>query len=79
MYCTSHAVTALTSVDRSFLVLVVVVVFAFACRTTEIYRLMSRKAMASDGAASTALPAGQAVAVTAENTEKPAKQGGCCK
>lgn len=57
----------------------------------EIYRLMSRKNIYADGASSSsggpALPsAGQTVAVTAANSEKPkpgagasGAGGGCCK
>ncbi|CAE7666097.1 RAB11B, partial [Symbiodinium microadriaticum] len=52
---------------------------AFRQILTEIYRLMSRKTIAAEGSTSSALPAGQTLTVTPENTDKSgAKRGGCC-
>jgi len=54
---------------------------AFRQILTEIYRLMSRKAITSEGAQTTGqVPSGQSVPINRENTEKqPNKQsGGCC-
>lgn len=52
---------------------------AFRQILTEIYRLMSRKPIAAEGSPSSALPAGQTLTVTADNTDKTgAKKGGCC-
>jgi Ras-related protein Rab-11A len=47
---------------------------------TEIYRLMSRKTMASEGASPSSLPAGQTLTVTPSNVDKSSKGkgGGCC-
>eukprot|EP01038_Epipyxis_sp_PR26KG_P010212 gene10212-13740_t len=51
---------------------------AFRQILTEIYRLMSRKAMANDGGGAS-LPQGKKIAVTNDNTKKPKPQkGGCC-
>jgi Ras-related protein Rab-11A len=46
----------------------------------EIYRLMSRKTMASEGASPSSLPAGQTLTVTPSNVDKSSKgkSGGCC-
>jgi len=51
---------------------------AFRQILTEIYRLMSRKTIAADGGTSGSIPAGQAVAVTADNAADKSKQGGGC-
>ncbi len=53
---------------------------AFRQILTEIYRLMSRKTMASEGASPSSLPAGQTLTVTPSNVDKNAKGkgGGCC-
>ena len=53
---------------------------AFRQILTEIYRLMSRKTMASEGASPSSLPAGQTLTVTPSNVDKSSKgkSGGCC-
>jgi len=55
---------------------------AFRQILSEIYRLMSRKNIYADGAPGPAIPAGQTVTVTAENSDKQkgkAASSGCCK
>ncbi|CAM9422920.1 unnamed protein product [Ectocarpus fasciculatus] len=56
---------------------------AFRQILSEIYRLMSRKNIYADGAPGPAIPAGQTVSVTAENSDKQksgkAASAGCCK
>lgn len=51
---------------------------AFRQILTEIYRLMSRKTIANEGAGSS-LPAGQTLTVRAENKEGSSSGGGCCR
>mmetsp|Transcript_8031 Transcript_8031/g.8550 ORF Transcript_8031/g.8550 Transcript_8031/m.8550 type:complete len:216 (+) Transcript_8031:243-890(+) len=53
---------------------------AFRQILTEIYRLMSRKTMASEGGTPSSLPAGQTLTVTPSNVDKSTKGkgGGCC-
>ncbi len=54
---------------------------AFRQILTEIYRLMSRKAIANDGPTSSALPQGTSLTLNNENADKNKKpqSGGCCK
>lgn len=51
---------------------------AFRQILTEIYRLMSRKTIANEGAGAS-LPAGQTLNVRAENNEGSSSSGGCCR
>lgn len=51
---------------------------AFRQILTEIYRLMSRKTIANEGAGSS-LPAGQTLSVRADNNEGSSSGGGCCR
>mmetsp|Transcript_20928 Transcript_20928/g.35291 ORF Transcript_20928/g.35291 Transcript_20928/m.35291 type:complete len:214 (-) Transcript_20928:339-980(-) len=51
---------------------------AFRQILTEIYRLMSRKTIANEGAGSS-LPAGQTLTVRADNNEGSSSGGGCCR
>lgn len=51
---------------------------AFRQILTEIYRLMSRKNIANEGAGSS-LPAGQTLTVRADNNETSSSGGGCCR
>lgn len=50
---------------------------AFRQILTEIYRLMSRKTMANEGAGSS-LPAGQTLTVRADKNANSSSKGGCC-
>lgn len=54
--------------------------FYFQFIILEIYRLMSRKTMASEGGTPSSLPAGQTLTVTPSNVDKSTKGkgGGCC-
>ena len=61
---------------------------AFRQILTEIYRLMSRKAMAADGGAAggaakgaggkAAVPQGKNISLNSNDQKAPAKKGGCC-
>lgn len=51
---------------------------AFRQILTEIYRLMSRKTIANEGAGSS-LPAGQTLTVRADNKDGSSSGGGCCR
>ena len=54
---------------------------AFQRILTEIYKLMSRKTMQAEEQATVSLPAGNSIAITAENTtesQKKRKKSGCC-
>ncbi len=54
---------------------------AFRQILSEIYRLMSRKAIASEGSSGSALPVGASVSLNNDNADKNKKpqSGGCCK
>ena len=54
---------------------------AFRQILSEIYRLMSRKAIASEGSNGAALPVGASVSLNNDNADKNKKpqSGGCCK
>lgn len=51
---------------------------AFRQILTEIYRLMSRKTIANEGAGSS-LPAGQTLTVRSDNNDGATSSGGCCR
>jgi len=52
---------------------------AFRQILTEIYRLMSRKAMEANGGDKPKNLQGKKIAVNPDNTKKPQQNGGCCK
>lgn len=52
---------------------------AFRQILTEIYRLMSRKAMEANGGDKPKNLQGKKIAVSQDNTKKPQQNGGCCK
>jgi len=52
---------------------------AFRQILTEIYRLMSRKAMEANGGEKPKNLQGKKIAVSQDNTKKPAQNNGCCK
>lgn len=52
---------------------------AFRQILTEIYRLMSRKTIANEGAGGSSLPAGQTLTVRADNNESSSSGGSCCR